>query len=367
MPKVIIESHIPYVPARFLVGIADVEILPPEEITRRAVADASALIVRTRTRCDAALLDGSAVRFIATATIGTDHIDIPYCREHGIMVVSAPGCNAPAVAQYVWASILTLLPGTWRGITLGIVGLGHVGSVVADWAVKFGVRVFACDPPRKVSQAGCGLAEGWSRSEPFAPGTEQFVSIEEIAREADVITFHTPHTTGGDFPTHHMAGERFFSMLERTPLVINAARGPIFDTEAILSAFDARKLRWSAVDCWEGEPALNGRLLRLSAVATPHIAGYSIEGKQRATNAALSALLDFMAGAIPEKASEISACRDSLLPAPPPLPAGLELTPEAVVASYDPVGDTCLLKENFSPEQFETLRNRYRLRHEVGF
>lgn len=233
-PKIIIESHIPFIPEGFLAGAAQVLRLSPGEITPETVRDACAVLVRTRTRCNAALLGGSQVRLVATATIGTDHIDLPWCADNGIRVVSAPGCNAPAVAQYVWASIFTLLPEDWQRITLGIVGLGHVGSIIADWGRRLGVDIMACDPPRRIADGG------WNPQNPAMAGNEPFVSLEEIAARADVVTFHTPHTLSGDFPTHHMAGSSFFNDLSRCRVVINAARGPVVDTEAILNALTAK-------------------------------------------------------------------------------------------------------------------------------
>jgi erythronate-4-phosphate dehydrogenase len=407
--KVIIESHIPYVPEGFLSGVADIRFLPPEAITPEAVRDASALIVRTRTRCNAALLDGSAVRFVATATIGTDHIDFDYCRSHGITTVSAPGCNAPAVAQYVWASILTILAAknprrvaaenpessensnkvaaespassyllpltsSLSALTIGIVGLGHVGAIVADWARQLGVKVLACDPPRQQVHGG------WNPAAPAQPGAEPFVTLDRIAAEADIITFHTPHTLPGTpFATHHLADSRFFNSLRRQPIVINAARGPIVDTEAILSAFEARQISASVIDCWEGEPAISAQLLALSAIATPHIAGYSVEGKQRATHAVLSALLEFIAStASPnpllkegaaKQAGNLAEIRGGNFAAnlaePPAMqPPGCVISPESILASYNPLADTEALRR--APNTFEALRNHYPLRHEVG-
>lgn len=360
-PKIIIESHIPFIPEGFLAGAAQVLRLSPGEITPETVRDACAVLVRTRTRCNAALLGGSQVRLVATATIGTDHIDLPWCADNGIRVVSAPGCNAPAVAQYVWASIFTLLPEDWQRITLGIVGLGHVGSIIADWGRRLGVDIMACDPPRRIADGG------WNPQNPAMAGNEPCVSLEEIAARADVVTFHTPHTMSGDFPTHHMAGSSFFNDLSRCRVVINAARGPVVDTEAILNALTAKESLSAAVDCWEGEPALNRELLELAAIATPHIAGYSTEGKQRATHAALSALIDILRH---ERLITPQDAADALkgLPAPPPaIPCGLEITPQEVLASYNPLADTAVLKRGFTPSVFESLRNNYPLRHELGF
>ncbi len=347
MNKVVIESHIPYVGDAFS-AVAEAVFLPPEEITPEAVRDADVLIVRTRTRCDEVLLRGSRVRMVATATIGTDHIDLGYCRDNGIKVVSAPGCNAPAVAQYVWASVFSLRPADWQSLTIGVVGLGHVGAIVAYWARRLGVRVLACDPPRHRRDGG------WNPSEPSAAGTEQFLSLEEIAARADVITFHTPHTRAGVDATHHLAGSRFFAALQRAPIIINAARGPVVDTEAILKAVSAGKLSGCVIDCWEGEPAVSTELLRLADIATPHIAGYSIEGKRRATATVVSAALRFFGD-------------DADLPVIPQSLPGTEITPASIMASYNPLEDTSVLKSTFSPARFESLRNTYPLRHEVGF
>jgi len=348
MPTVIVESHIPFVGDSFA-GIADVRVLPPEKINAAAVRDADILIVRTRTRCDAALLSGSKVRMVATATIGTDHIDKEYCRHNGIEVVSAPGCNAPAVAQYVWASVLTLLPvERLPRLTVGVVGLGHVGSIVADWAHRLGARVLACDPPRRRTDGG------WDAAAPFSPGGEPFVSLDEIARKADVITFHTPHTRTGVDATHHLGGEAFFAALERKPVVINAARGPVFDTAALVKASREGRVSGCVIDCWEGEPALDPELLMLADIATPHIAGYSVEGKRRATAAVVAAARRFLGA---------SAESGTLIPHDP----CAEVTPASVLASYNPLADTAMLKNGFSPELFERLRNGYPLRHELGF
>lgn len=347
MKKIIIESHIPFVTDQFD-GIAEVVRLAPEDITPAAVADADAMIVRTRTRCDASLLEGSKVGFIATATIGTDHIDLDYCRRKGIRVVFAPGCNAPAVAQYVWAAVLRLRPDT-SGMVMGIVGLGHVGSIVADWGRQLGVKILACDPPRARMQ------KGWNLMEPLSEGDEPFITLGEICSEADVVTFHTPHTTGGEDATHHMADDRFFDALKRRPIVINAARGPIVDTKAILRASDASRISGMVIDCWEGEPAIDGRLLACSDVATPHIAGYSLEGKRRATDMTVAAALRFFGADTPAGSRNVD------------MGNVVTVTPELILGSYDPMADTAELRREFTPKRFEQLRNGYNLRHEVGY
>lgn len=336
--KVIIEKNIPFIRG-LLDGMADVSYLPVDEITPEAMRDADALVTRTRTRCDARLLDGSRCSFIATATIGTDHIDLEYCRNRGITVANAPGCNAPAVAQYVFASIAA-----WRNarqdsrplesLAIGIVGVGHVGSIVERWARQLGMKVFPCDPPR-------------AEAEPDGV----FASLDEVARNCDIITFHTPLTRSGKYPTYHVCDTAFLAKTARRPLIIDSARGPITDTGALVSALDSGIVADAVIDCWEGEPAVSPELLQRAVIATPHIAGYSREGKIRATSMAVKAL-----------------CRHFGLPetdVAEPVPAGAadSVTLEAVIASYDPMEDTLNLKT--SPEAFESLRNNYRLRNEV--
>lgn len=331
--KIIVEKNIPFI-AGVLDPYAEVSYLSADAITPGAMADADALITRTRTRCDATLLDASRCRFIATATIGTDHIDLDYCRRRGITVANAPGCNAPAVAQYVLASLIQITPDqSLAGKTLAVVGVGHVGSITARWAEALGMKVMRVDPPR---------AE--------AEGPEGFSTLADAAREADFITLHTPLTSTGPHATHHLADEEFFRSLRRRPVIVNAARGPVVDNQALVAALDRGDVSAAVIDCWEGEPAISPALLSRAVVATPHIAGYSREGKIRATAMALDAL-----------------CCHFGLPALTPtetIADGLADPPTAaqIAASYDPAADTTLLRAE--PDRFEALRNHYNYRGE---
>ncbi len=331
MKKIVIESHIPYIKG-LLEPFAQVEYLDTQRITPAAVRDADALLVRTRTRCDAALLEGSRVSFIGTATIGTDHIDLDYCRNHGIEVVNAPGCNAPAVAQWVHATL-----GCWlqrkqldaSALTLGIVGVGHVGSIVARWARELGYHVLLCDPPRAAAE-----------------GSEGFVTLDEIKAQAHIITFHTPLTRTGQWATYHLLDAQFLAQAPHCQLVLDAARGPICDTQALLD--------WPgdvAIDCWEHEPAIDRQLLGKALVATPHIAGYSSDGKHRGTAMVVEALnrhFGFTARPVAAQA---------------PYEGAHDVDLEKIMRSYDPLADTARLKAH--PELFEQLRNTYPLRPEV--
>lgn len=332
--KIVIENKIPFI-AGIFESVANVVYLAPEEFTAKAVRDADAIIVRTRTRCDASLLSGSCCKIVATATIGTDHIDIPWCKSNGIIVANAPGCNAPAVAQYVYASAATLL-GELSGRTIGVVGVGHVGRIVADWGEALGLRVLRCDPPR---------AE--------AEGDTSFTSLSQIAHEADIITLHTPLERGGKHPTFHLANQEFFDSLRRQPLFINAARGPVTDTSTLIRAIHSHTVGYTAIDCWEGEPAINRELLSLANIATPHIAGYSKQGKLRATQAAVKAVACALGLHNVDFGKECAVAPTS------------EISLPAISASYDPRTDTQALRT--SPDAFEMLRNSYNLRNEVGF
>lgn len=310
--RIAVESNIPFIKGVFEAAGHEVSYLSPEDFTHERIKKADALVIRTRTVCNAALLDDTNVKKIATATIGIDHIDLAYCKANGIEVYNAPGCNAPAVAQYVMAAMATV--GITAG-TIGIVGVGNVGSIVDRWAKYNGFKTLLCDPP-------LGM-----------PAT-----IDEIAQKADIITFHTPL----DESTHHMANADFFASLKRTPVIINAARGPIVETNALIAALETKKVSGAIIDCWEGEPEINGQLLEMATIATPHIAGYSLEGKRRATAMAVRAIdstIDLPIDRVTEYASLKEICE-----------------------SYDPRKDSNALKEHV--DMFEQLRNTYNYRPE---
>lgn len=330
--NIVVEANIPYIRG-VLEPYGNVTYLGAGDIDTRAVADADALIVRTRTRCDASLLDGSRCQFIATATIGTDHIDMPWCASRGIEVANAPGCNAPAVAQYVFASLAEVTGSRLHGKTIGIVGVGNVGSIVARWAPQLGMRAMLCDPPREMAEGG----DGWH-------------TLAEIAGEADIITFHTPL----DETTRHIVDQAFIGSLRHSPVLVNAARGGITDTQALIAGLETGKVSQAVIDCWEGEPEISPALLSMAAVATPHIAGYNHEGKVRATRMALDAFARHFG--LPHIPMAETA----------PSGAAPEVTLDAITRSYDPAVDTRALKDD--PTSFETLRNRYNIsgRHDVG-
>ncbi|MCM1519583.1 MAG: 4-phosphoerythronate dehydrogenase [Lachnoclostridium sp.] len=330
--KIIVENKIPYING-VLEPAGEVVYLAPEEITAEAVKDADALFIRTRTRCDSNLLEGSRCHFIATATIGTDHIDLDYCRAHDITVANAPGCNAPAVAQYVMSAIINRYGPFLDGLRLGVVGVGHVGSIVSAWGHSLGLDIMECDPPRAEKEVG-----------------NHFASLNDIAAGCDIITFHTPLTREGAYPTFHLADEKFFNSLERKPFVINSARGSIMDTPAAIRAFDDGKVSHLVIDCWEGEPNISLPLLEKAFIATPHIAGYSREGKIRATAMTVEAFSRHFGVKVNPLSVEL------------PGPVKQSVTTAEILQTTNILNDSALLK--MYPDRFESLRNEYHLRPE---
>lgn len=333
---IVAESHIPFLKGVFeSAGIA-VSYLAPDEFTPESVRDADALIIRTRTRCDASLLESSRCRMVATATIGTDHIDLHWCSTRGIKVANAPGCNAPAVAQYVAGCIASWFsPSDFKSLKLGIIGVGHVGTIVDRWARSLGLTTMLCDPPRAAVESG------------------HFHNLTDIASQADIITFHTPLTSYPEpWPTRHMFDSELASQLRGNQYLINSARGPVTDTLALISSLNRGMLLGTAIDCWENEPRINSMLLTSADIATPHIAGYSLQGKIRATQMAIDSICHhFKIGPLHNTAPiELN-----------PVPAGI--TPDdAIEASARLYSDTEALRSE--PTEFERLRNTYDLRIE---
>ena len=322
--KVIVDNKIPYIKEAINRIADEVVFLPGADFTKEAVKDADALIVRTRTRCNRELLEGTQVKFIATATIGYDHIDTEYCREAGITWTNCPGCNAGSVEQYV-RSVLGLLQRKkgldLKNATIGVVGVGHVGSRVARTAKLLGMRVLLNDPPRADK------------------GESGFVDLATIARECDVITFHTPLIQEGIYRTYHLVDKDFLFSLKRAPYLINSSRGEVVDTASLLASLAAGKVKDVVIDTWENEPRISRDLLEAAFLATPHIAGYSADGKANATRMSLEALCRFFG-----------------------MEVEFEITPPEVPSDYDPTRDSEWLKAD--PEKFEWFRGNYPIRRE---
>jgi len=259
---IVIDQHIPFIVEAVQKEWPQVDIFPlkPEEIDASAVKDADVLIVRTRTRVNASLLEGSQVRLVCTATIGFDHIDTDYCETHGIRWMSCPGCNAQAVCDYIEEAIeeFSHQPSAISRQTIGVVGVGHVGSLVAKMAERKGLKVLLNDPPK-----GMG------------------VSLKEIAAQCDIITFHVPL----DHTTRHLCDAEFLQQCKPDALIINAARGGVVDEKALLASGHPYIL-----DTWENEPHIDANVLHHALLASMHIAGYSLEGKRNASQMCLDAI-----------------------------------------------------------------------------
>lgn len=337
--KIVVDKAIPYIKEAIEKIADEVVYCLGNAFTPEVVRDADALIVRTRTHCDRKLLEGSRVRFIATATIGYDHIDAEYCREAGIVWTNAPGCNADSVAQYIQSTLLVLklrLEKDLSQMTMGVVGVGNVGRRVVAVAAGLGMRVLLNDLPREEQE-----------------GSESFTSLDMLAKECDVISFHVPLYIGGKYKTYHLADDTFFRSLVRRPVIINTSRGEVVDTEALLTALREETISAAVIDVWENEPAINQDLLFEVLIGTPHIAGYSADGKANATRMSLDALCRFFDRKV-----------DYTI-APPPSAEPVIYAPNkdvALLRIYNPEEDSERLKAQ--PLLFESFRNNYPLRRE---
>ena len=337
--KVIVDNKIPFIKEAIEKIADEVIYVPGKDFTASLVKDADALIIRTRTHCNRELLEGSRVRFIATATIGFDHIDTEYCHQAGIVWKNAPGCNSASVAQYLQSTLLLteLLKGKKLSeMAIGIVGVGNVGSKVAEVARELGMRVLLNDLPREDEEGSAG-----------------FSSLQFLAEKCDVLTFHVPLYKEGKYKTFHLADENFFQSLKRKPVIINTSRGEVIDTNALLKALDSRIILDAIIDVWEHEPEINRELLDKVFIGTPHIAGYSADGKANATRMSLDAICKFF---------QIEADYKINAPAPASPIIHAKKHEEAILQIYNPVEDSTRLKNQ--PEQFETLRGDYPLRRE---
>lgn len=328
--KVVIDSAIPYIRG-ILEPFAETIYLEGGKFTQEAVANADALIIRTRTQITESILSESRVGFVATATIGKDHIDEEYCQQRGITVSSAPGCNARGVLQWV-AGVLHYITTTEhrspKSYTLGVVGVGNVGSLVANYARHWGFKVMECDPPRQEREGG------------------NFCSIDDIVHNADIITLHTPL----DNSTRHLINNDTLAMMRPETIVVNASRGAVVDNCAVLKSGHRY-----IYDVWEGEPNIKDEILEGAMLSTPHIAGYSIQGKANATAMCVRALATHFNLPLKEWYPE------EITPISPRLISWEELC-NTITDHFDITQESKALRSN--PTQFEALRNNYAFREE---
>ena len=331
--KIVCDDKIPFLKGVFE-PFAQVVYLPGKEIGPEDVKDADALITRTRTVCNQQLLEGSKVKIIATATIGYDHIDTRWCESKGIAWKNAAGCNSSSVQQYIVSVLCTLTQRYglhFEELTLGVVGVGHVGSKVAAAAKTLGMKVLLCDPPR-------------ARKE----GPEQFVSLDELVRRSDIITIHVPLSTAGPDATWHLFVAARIASLRPDQILINSSRGAVVDNTALKNALKAGGLKAAVLDVWENEPEIDTELLDLLAIATPHIAGYSADGKANGTAAAMQAVASCLGLPLTDWRPEATP----------------ELLCETALRTYDVSEDDARLRKN--PELFEKLREEYPVRRDFS-
>ncbi len=348
--KVVADDKIPFLKGVLEQYGIEVKYLPGAKTAAADIADAQALITRTRTKCNEDLLKDSAVRFIATATIGFDHIDTAYVEKRGIFWTNAPGCNSSSVAQYMTSLLLNLAVKkgfSLRGKVLGVIGVGHVGSKVARVGEALGMQVLLNDPPRE-----------------RAEGSGKFVSLDTVIEKSDIITIHVPLEHKGADATYHLADEAFLNKLKPHQFLVNASRGEVVDNAALREALKAGKIAGASLDVWENEPAIDLELLSLLDYATPHIAGYSTDGKANGTSMSINALAKFF-----DLCDELK----NFYPGNVPLPENVELSlpdtglreerlASVVNQSYNIADDTARLRSD--PSAFEKLRGSYPLRRE---
>ena len=352
---IVADENIPLLDA-FFAGYGEIRRVPGRAIDRATVEQADVLLVRSVTNVNRALLEGSKVRFVGTCTIGTDHLDLDYFAEAGITWSSAPGCNARGVVDYVLGSLMTLAE--IEGVelpqrTYGVIGAGEVGGRLIKVLKGLGWNVKVCDPPRQAVEGG------------------DYVSLEQIIEQCDVISLHTPLTRIGAGATWHLFDEPRLQQLKPGTWLINAARGPVVDNAALRTALLAREDLQAVLDVWEAEPEVDVDLAELCVLATPHIAGYSLDGKQRGTAQIYQAYCEFI-GQTP------SIQLSDLLPAPwlSEVTLHADSDPAWALAMlcrgvYDPRRDDADFRRSLVgsvAEQraaFDVLRKRYPVRREI--
>lgn len=354
---ILIDEALPQAVRRFST-VGEVRTFPGRALTSDMLAGADALIVRSVTRVNAALVAGSSLRFVGTVTAGTDHLDLPGLAAQGIHVASAPGFNARPVAEYVLTAILLLADRHGFdpvGKTLGVVGVGRVGSIVADWATALGMRVLRNDPPRQAQEGSKG---------------GDWVGVEELLSLSNIVTLHVPLNRDGFYPTVSMVNQRWLQSMRRDAFLINASRGEVIDESKLIQTLDERRLAGVALDVWHNEPRINRALARRVDFATPHVAGYSQESKQRGVEMIFNKFCREMCIEVPSPVEAAHAIEEKILIDDCRIEAKKTHTCllETLVHACDiPAMHNALMKSIEGPgasEQFEMIRASFAARHE---
>ena len=347
--KILVDENMPY--ARELFSrLGDVKAVAGRPVPVAELDDADALMVRSVTKVNEALLAGKPVKFVGTATAGTDHVDDTWLKQAGIGFSAAPGCNAIAVVEYVFSALLMLAERdgfALRDRTVGIIGVGNVGGRLQKRLEALGIRTLLCDPPR---------ADRGDEGE--------FHSLEQLVAECDVLTFHTPLFKDGPYKSLHLVDDALLRALKPGTILINACRGPVVDNAALLTRLDAGQDLSVVLDVWEPEPDLNVELLAKVDIGTAHIAGYTLEGKARGTTQVFEAYSAFIGH--PQQVA-----LDTLLPAPEfgritlHGPLDQPTLKRLVHLVYDVRRDDALLRKVAGiPGEFDKLRKHYHERRE---
>lgn len=346
--KIIADNKIPYLKGAFE-AIATVEYYPGAGIDAQIVKDANALITRTRTKCNKALLTDSSIKMIASATIGFDHIDTSFCEANNIQWTNAPGCNSGSVKQYI-SAVLGLLveekEWTLRGKRIAVVGVGNVGSKVSALCKALGMVVYEIDPPRAKDETD-----------------KTFYKLLDVVDKVDIITFHTPLTREGTYKTYHLCDEALLKKMQSNCVVINTSRGEVVDGQALKTALNKKDIQLAVLDVWEHEPELDRDLLELVWIATPHIAGYSQDGKANGTQMSVQAISKkFHLGLDNWQPGELPAPQYPELIIDCKRLTNDEIAANAFLHTYDLRADDQRLRN--SPTSFEKQRGDYPVRRE---
>ena len=350
MIKIIADRNIPFLKG-VLEPFCEVKYMAGNEIGRKELTGTDALLIRTRTKCTQAILKDTGLKFIGTATIGFDHIDTRYCTRAGIKWINAPGCNSSSVHQYISAALLKIsheFKFNLKGKTIGIVGVGNVGSKIEKLARAIGMQVLLNDPPRAERE-----------------GDSHFVALDTLLMESDFVTMHVPLSLVGQFRTYHMINDRAVRKMKKGAWFINSSRGEVALTSALRKGKSSGWLTGIVADVWEDEPYIDNELMNLAYLATPHIAGYSTDGKANGTAMVVRELSEFfdlpLKDWYPEKLPDPE---DSVITIDGKGKSELDIIREAVEQTYNISEDDTKLR--FSPADFEKLRSDYPVRREFS-
>jgi len=346
--KVVIDDKIPFIKG-VLEPYSDVVYIPGHLISKNDLLDADALIIRTRTYCNKELLEGTSVKILLTATIGYDHIDTDYCQNAGIIWKNMPGCNSGSVMQYIGGTLNSLQKKhgfRFEDKCIGIVGVGNVGKKVGKLCESLGMRVMLCDPPRVEKEGICG-----------------YISMEGIFRECDIISLHVPLIEIGNHPSLHLINQESIKKINRGSILINTSRGEVVESEAAKEALKKGILSDIAFDVWENEPNIDKELVNLAHIATPHIAGYSADGKANGTKGCIHAIAAYFR--LPLKnwePNDIPKKQEMTITIDEAEKSSAAIISEAISFTYSIDEDNAILKKQI--EDFELYRGAYPLRRE---